>query len=290
MAEKYYGTVEAGGTKFIVAVADEKQKIVDQARVKTEDPESTINNCLDFFRKYALKSVAIGTFGPIDIDKHSETYGFIKNTPKDGWSNFDLKGAFERGLNVPVAITTDVNASAYGEFIARGKKLDKSLLYITIGTGIGGGLMQGDKFIGLNNHPEMGHMVARKHPDDKFVGGCIFHKDACFEGLAAGPTLKGRTGIPGEDLPRDHETFKFIRYYVAQLLFDIYLTARPDVMIVGGSVLTEDDMPEVRDDFALFMNGYFDGLNLDEMIVRPAVENNGSAVLGCIEMAKKIAK
>lgn len=290
MAEKLYGSIEAGGTKFIVAVAGEDDQVIAQERVKTEDPQTTVANCVKFFKQYDLAGLGIGTFGPIDINPNSPTFGYIKKTPKPGWSNFDLQGEFERQLQVPVKMTTDVNASVYGEYIARGRRNDQTLFYVTIGTGIGGGMLQAGKFIGLNNHPELGHMTARKHPDDDYAGGCPFHGDRCFEGLAAGPTLEGRTGIAGEKLPRDHQVFKFIRYYVAQLLFDVYLTTRADVLIVGGSVLNEADMPEVRRDFAELMNGYLDVPDLEQLIVRPAVADNGSATLGDFELAKLAAK
>ena len=184
-------------------------------------------------------------------------------------------------------MTTDVNASAYGEYIARGKDNDKTYYYITIGTGIGAGIVQGGKFVGLNNHPEIGHMFIRTYPGDDYAGNCPFHGNKCAEGMAAGPTLKGRTGIAGEDLPRDNTVFTYLNYYVAQVLYNSYMAMRPDVMVVGGSVLNEDDLKQVRKYFDEFNNNYVATPNLDELIVRPAVADNGSATLGDFELAKQ---
>lgn len=288
MAEEFLlGSIEAGGTKFILAVADTEGNIKAQKRIPTEDPETTIKNTIEFFKQYPIKALGIGTFGPIDIDKNSKTYGYILSTPKPGWSNFDLKGSLERGLDVPAYITTDVNSSAYGEYIARGKDNNKTIVYITIGTGVGGGIIQNGHFIGKNAHPEMGHMIVQRHPKDTYEGYCLFHGSACVEGMAAGPTLKARTGIAGEDLARDNEVFDFVAYYVAQMLYNVYMSTRADVMVVGGSVLNEDDLKRVRKYFKEFNHDYVETPDVDKLIVRPAVENNGSATLGNFALAKK---
>lgn len=291
MNKKYIGSIEAGGTKFIVAVADtESGEIVARDRISTEDPKKTLAECAEFFKQNPVSALGIGTFGPIDINRHSPTYGYILDTPKAGWSNTDVKGYFEKELNIPVALTTDVNASCYGEYIARGKDDDKTYFYVTIGTGVGAGVVQSGKFVGLNNHPEMGHMLITPYPGDDYEGGCPFHGNKCVEGMAAGPTLLGRTGIPGEKLGRDNKVFTYVAYYAAQLLYNAYMALRPDVMIVGGSVLNEKDLVKVREYFNDFNNNYVAIPDLDELIVTPAVENNGSATLGDFEMAKALLK
>ena len=285
---KFLGSIEAGGTKFILAVKDtETGKIVAKKRVPTTNAKETLQKSLDFFKEHPVDALGIGTFGPIDINQKSRTFGYILDTPKRGWSGTNFKGFFEDNLHIPVVMTTDVNASAYGEYIARGKDNDKTYYYITIGTGIGAGIVQGSKFVGLNNHPEIGHMFIRTYPGDDYAGNCPFHGNKCAEGMAAGPTLKGRTGIAGEDLARDNKVFTYLNYYVAQVLYNSYMAMRPDVMVVGGSVLNEDDLKQVRKYFDEFNNNYVATPDLDELIVRPAVADNGSATLGDFELAKQ---
>lgn len=287
--KKYVGSIEAGGTKFIVAVQDvESGETIAQDRISTEDPKKTLEQSAAFFKKNPINSLGIGTFGPIDINENSKTFGYILDTPKRGWSGTNVKGYFEKELGIPVVMTTDVNASCYGEYIARGKDDTKSYFYVTIGTGVGAGIVQAGKFVGLNNHPEMGHMLVKRYPGDDYKGNCPFHGANCVEGMAAGPSLEGRTGIPGEKLSRDNEVFTYVAYYVAQMLYNVYMASRPDVMIVGGSVLNEDDLVKVRKFFDEFNNNYVATPDLNDLIVTPAVANNGSATLGDFELAKDL--
>lgn len=287
--KKYVGSIEAGGTKFIVATAEaDSGKIIAKDRISTEDPKKTLEESVKFFKEHPVDALGIGTFGPIDINPNSRTYGYILDTPKPGWSGTNFKGYFEKELGIPVAMTTDVNASCYGEYIARGKDDTKSYFYVTIGTGVGAGIVQAGKFLGLNNHPEMGHMLINRYPGDDYEGHCPFHGANCVEGMAAGPTLEGRTGTPGENLDRDNKVFTYVSYYVAQLLFNVYMASRPDVMVVGGSVLNEDDLVKVRQYFDEFNNNYVATPDLDKLIVRPAVADNGSATLGDFELAKAL--
>lgn len=287
--KKYVGSIEAGGTKFIVAVQDvESGETIAQDRISTEDPKKTLEESAAFFKKNPVNALGIGTFGPIDINENSKTFGYILDTPKRGWSGTNVKGYFEKELGIPVVMTTDVNASCYGEYIARGKDDTKSYFYVTIGTGVGAGIVQAGEFVGLNNHPEMGHMLIKRYPGDDYEGNCPFHGANCVEGMAAGPSLEGRTGIPGEKLSRDNEVFTYVAYYVAQMLYNVYMAARPDVMIVGGSVLNEDDLIKVRKFFDEFNNNYVATPDLNDLIVTPAVANNGSATLGDFELAKDL--
>ncbi|CCI82361.1 ROK family protein [Lactobacillus hominis] len=288
MTEKtYLGSIEAGGTKFIAAVQDaETGEVVARKRIPTTDSKETLAKTAQFFKEYPVNALGIGTFGPIDINPNSRTFGYILDTPKRGWSGTNVKGYFEKELGVPVAMTTDVNASCYGEYIARGKDDSKTYFYITIGTGVGAGIVQAGKFVGLNNHPEIGHTLVTPYPGDDYEGKCPFHQNKCVEGMAAGPSLEARTGIPGEKLSRDNKVFTYVAYYVAQCLYNAYMTLRPDVMVVGGSVLNEDDLVKVRKFFDQFNNNYVATPDLDELIVTPAVADNGSATLGDFELAR----
>lgn len=285
------GSIEAGGTKFILAVQDvDSKKEVARKRIPTTSAEETLNRCVDFFKENPVDALAIATFGPVDVNQNSDTYGQILDTPKPGWSGADMKGVLERGLGVPVFVTTDVNGSCYGEYVARGRHDDKTYLYVTVGTGVGGGIIQGGHFIGLSAHPEMGHMKIVRYPGDDYKGFCPFHGGDCVEGMAAGPSLEGRTGIRGENLDRNNKAFTYVQYYIAQMLFAVYMTVRPDVMVVGGSVLNEGDLVHVREFFKKLNNGYVKTPDLDQLIVRPAVPHNGSATLGDFELAKGLLK
>ena len=204
---KLYGSLEAGGTKFVFAVGDEKFKSLKNSIPNNYTLQKQLIVTIEFFKRYedGLEGIAISSFGPIDVDPNSETYGFVTSTQKPHWSNIDLLGLIAKEFNVPFYFTTDVNSSAYGETLAR--KGVKSLVYYTIGTGIGAGAIQNGEFIGGLGHTEVGHVYVPLHPNDvanEFNGTCPFHR-GCLEGLAAGPSLEARTGIRGELIEQNSE-------------------------------------------------------------------------------------
>lgn len=285
MNKKLLGSIEAGGTKFVVAVADFECNVKEFTQFPTTTPEETLAKVINFFKRFEMASIGIGSFGPVDVNVESPTYGHVLNTPKVGWAGFDFVGTLKAALNVPMHFTTDVNSSAYGEFTKGSAREANSVVYFTIGTGIGGGSIQDGKFTGGVAHAEMGHSAVIAHPEDKYVGACPFHGNRCFEGLASGPTLEARTGIPGENLPRDHKVFDFICYYAGQIAFNTFVNMAPEKIVFGGSVLQESDMPKVREYFEYFNNGYVATPNLEELIVRPSIENNGSATIGNFGLA-----
>lgn len=187
------GALEAGGTKMVCAIGNEKGEILEQISIPTETPEITVPKLLSFFKGKEIEALGIGCFGPIDVDRTSETYGYITTTPKLAWQNCDIVGAFKRELGVPVGFDTDVNGSALGEYtwgIAKGLH---SCIYITIGTGVGVGVIVDGNLIHGMMHPEGGHVLLNRHPEDTYEGFCPFHKN-CMEGLAAGPAIEGRWG------------------------------------------------------------------------------------------------
>ncbi|QTU83327.1 ROK family protein [Carnobacteriaceae bacterium zg-C25] len=282
-----YGSLEAGGTKFICAVGNESFEVVDKIQFPTTTPDETIAQVIAFFKQFPnLVSVAIGSFGPVDVDTTSKTYGFVMDTPKPNWSNVDLVGPIQRALNVPVFFTTDVNSSAYGEVIAR--KDVTNLVYYTIGTGIGGGAYMNGEFIGGLGHTEMGHTLVRKHETDaSFEGVCPFHK-GCLEGMACGPSLEARTGMRGEHIPLDDAIWDVQAYYIAQAVVQATLLFRPEVVVLGGGVMGQSHMiKRVQEQFKAQFNDYIPLPNIEDYIVVPAVENNGSATLGNFALAKK---
>ena len=235
---KLYGSLEAGGTKFVCAVGNEQFDVVEKAQFPTTTPIETLDKAIEFFSRFDdLAGLAVGSFGPIDIDQNSKTYGYITTTPKPHWANVDIVGVLRRALNVPIYFTTDVNSSAFGEVVARnnaGGRIE-NLVYYTIGTGIGAGAIQRGEFIGGSGHPEMGHYYVAKHPMDvekEFNGVCPFH-NGCLEGLAAGPSLEARTGIRGEKIELNSSVWDIQAYYIAQAAIQATVTFRPDVIVFG---------------------------------------------------------
>ncbi|WP_439327744.1 fructokinase ScrK [Lonepinella sp. BR2357] len=290
---KLYGSLEAGGTKFICAVGDAQFNVVDKVQFPTTTPDETLAQTAAFFQGYAdrLQGIAVGSFGPIDIDKNSPTYGYITTTPKPHWANVDVIGVLKKAVDVPFYFTTDVNSSAFGETLVRQDVT--SLVYYTIGTGIGAGAIQYGEFVGGIAHTEAGHVLVSLHPQDQakdFHGTCPFHKN-CLEGLAAGPSLEARAGIRGECIAQDSEIWDIQAYYIAQAALQATLLYRPQVIVFGGGVMAQQHMLDrVRKQFAELLNDYVPVPDLEQYIVTPAVANNGSATLGNFALAKKVAE
>ncbi|MHC5375306.1 fructokinase ScrK [Enterococcus sp. LJL120] len=283
-----YGSIEAGGTKFVCAVANEELEILERVSFPTTIPEETMGLVIEFFQKYAaeLKGIGIGSFGPIDIHRDSPTYGFITSTPKIPWQNFDFVGGMKKAFSLPIAWTTDVNAAAYGEYVfGKGQGLS-SVVYYTIGTGVGGGALQNGQFVEGFSHPEMGHMMVVPHPDDSFKGSCPFHGN-CLEGMAAGPAVEKRNGKKGQDIPETDPFWDMEAYYIAQCAYNTTLMLSPDVIIFGGGVMKQRHMVEkVHQAFTKLINGYVKTPPLAEYIVTPELEDN-AGTLGCLALAKE---
>lgn len=283
------GSIEAGGTKFVLAVGNENFECVKRVQIPTTSPDETIQKTIAFFKENPVDALGIGSFGPIDINKKHETYGYITSTPKVGWKNVDLLGQLKMALQIPMAFTTDVNASAYGEMMATN---ESSLVYFTIGTGIGGGAVQEGHFIGGVSHAEMGHQLVKRHAQDlDFAGVCPYHQD-CLEGLAAGPSVKARTGIAGEDLPADHPVWDIQAYYIAQAAMNATLTLAPAKIVFGGGVMAKEGMlARVQKEFVKLLNAYVAlPTNVEEYLVLPVIADNGSATEGNFRLAKNELK
>lgn len=282
----YFGGIEAGGTKFVCAVADENQKIIAKVSIPTTTPEETFEQVFHFFDHYSLEAMGIGSFGPIGIDESKENYGFVLATPKKGWANYDFLGTMKKRYDIPFAWTTDVNAAAFGELKQGAAQGKDSCIYLTVGTGIGAGVvLNGEIFQGIA-HPEMGHIRIKRHPQDDYEGTCPYHKD-CLEGLAAGPSLEARTGIKGQDLPKDHPVWDIQAYYIAQALMNYALTLAPEVIILGGGVMNQDHLLQnIRRQFVEQMAGYMETPAPEEYIVRWGMPNE-SGIIGSLLLAKE---
>lgn len=273
------GSIEAGGTKFVCAVGNEDYQVKDQIQIPTTTPEATLSAVVKYFKQFDIAALSIASFGPIEIRKTSPKYGFITTTPKPGWKDTDFLGYMKKEINVPMAWTTDVNGSAYGEYTMSTLFNEKinSLVYYTIGTGVGAGAVIDGHLIGGIGHPEMGHVPLKRHPEDlDFKGVCPYHGD-CLEGLVAGPTFEARLGKKGKDVPLTDKTWDILAYYIAQAAVQSTLILRPNKIVFGGGVTNATLLEKVRKEFDKLLNGYVTVPDLDQYITMPQVKNNGSA-------------
>ncbi|MBO1304691.1 ROK family protein [Enterococcus sp. 669A] len=283
-----YGAIEAGGTKFVCAIGTSELEILERESFPTTTPVETMALVVEFFKKHQaqLESIGVGSFGPIDIHRDSKTYGYITSTPKLAWQNFDFIGSLKQHFELPIAWTTDVNAACFGEYVAGNGKGLSSVVYYTIGTGIGGGALQEGKFVEGFSHPEMGHMLVRNHPADDFTGSCPFHGN-CLEGMAAGPAIEQRLGRKGQTLAEDDPFWEIEAEYIAQCAYNTTLMLSPDVIIFGGGVMKQQHlMMKVHQAFERLMKSYVKTPQLSEYIVTPALEDNAGTI-GCLALARE---
>lgn len=279
-----YGAIEAGGTKFVCAVSDKQLEIKERVSIPTTTPEETLEQVFDFFDQYTLASIGIGSFGPIDVNEKSATYGYVTSTPKTAWKNFDFLGAVKQRYGIPVAWTTDVNAAAYGELKKGSAQGTESCLYLTVGTGIGGGAVVDGKALSGFGHPEMGHLLVSMHPDDNFDGVCPYHGN-CLEGVAAGPAIEKRYGKKGHELAEDKKVWEIEAFYLAQALVNYTLILSPEKIILGGGVMKQTQLLSmIKEQFTQLMAGYVATPSIDEYIVTPELEDN-AGITGCLLMA-----
>ena len=276
------GGLEVGGTKMVCAVTDEYGKVLDRGVFPTTVPKQNIPEMVEYFRQFELQALGIGSFGPLDLRKGSANYGAITRTPKPGWDYVNFYQEFKQALGIPVGIDTDVNAAILGEVCFGAAQGLESAIYITVGTGIGvGAYINGGLVHGLS-HPEAGHLLLVKHPQDSYEGCCRFH-GACFEGLASGPALQKRWGRPAAELYDRPQVWELESYYIAQAITDYILIYAPQKIVLWGGVIHKPGLLDmVREQVQQNINGYVElGENY---IVEPALGENpgiiGAAQLG----------
>jgi len=279
-----YGAIEAGGTKFVCAIGSNPEDL-ELYEFPTTAPQQTIDRAAAFFRGRPLAAIGIGSFGPIDPDPRSPTFGYITSTPKTAWRQFDFAGAIRKALNVNVAFETDVNAAAFGEYRWGAARGLHTFLYLTVGTGIGGGGMANGNLLHGKMHPEMGHIrVPIDASVDRFPGCCPYHGD-CLEGLASGPAITGRWGAQGRDLPSDHPAWNLEAQYLALGLVNWICTLSPQRIVLGGGVMRRQELfPLIRSKVSTLLGGY-----LDPPEIVPPELGSRAGVLGAIALAEKVA-
>ena len=279
--------IEAGGTKFVCAVSDLDLNIIERISIPTTVPEETMEAVRDFFKQYEVEAFGIGSFGPIDVNEQSPTYGYITSTPKPSWGNYDFVGFIKEAFGKPVYWTTDVNAAAYGEYQLGAAQGTDSSIYLTVGTGIGGGaIVNGAVHNGLN-HPEMGHILLKRHPEDSFQGSCPYHQD-CLEGLASGTAIGNRVAVKASELSADDPAWQYASYYIAQALMNYSLVLAPERIILGGGVMKQAQMLGlIQDQLVELLNGYLNLPKMEDYIQLPKLGDN-AGVVGCLLLAKEL--
>ena len=291
-----FGSIEGGGTKFVCCVASGPDDIRDELRYPTTTPDETIGRAIDFFEGQEQKhgkiaALGIGSFGPIDLEPGSLKYGYVTSTPKPGWKDTDFVGRMRERFNVPIGWDTDVNAAALGEHVWGAAKRLNTFIYMTVGTGVGGGgMIRGRLMHGLV-HPEMGHIALPHDREvDPYPGRCPFHGD-CLEGMAAGPAIAERWGKPGKELPPDHDAWVLEAEYMALGLRSFVCTLSPRRIILGGGVMkTPGLVPRIRWRLLELLAGYVQHPaivdDIDNYVVPPALGEQ-AGMLGGIALAQR---
>ena len=290
---KLYGALEAGGTKMVCAIGDENGNILERVSIPTRTPAETMGPMLDFFRGKGICALGIGCFGPVDLNKKSPTYGYITSTPKLAWQNYPIVAEFEKALAVPVGFDTDVNAAALGEATWGCTKDVENSIYITVGTGVGVGvIINGKPYHGMI-HPEGGHILLSRHPEDPMVGsGCPFHEN-CLEGLAAGPSLEKRWGVKGAELSGRKEVWELEAYYIGQAIADYILLLSPERIVLGGGVTHQESLLAlVRQEAVKQLAGYIraEALIHPETYIVGVSLNDNQGVMGAVKLAMDAEK
>jgi fructokinase len=285
MSEQLYGLVEAGGTKFILGVAAGKDDIRAVTRIATTTPARTIAAMCDWFgRQGVLHAFGVASFGPLDLDPASASWGHITATTKPHWSNTDIAGPLKAAFGRPVAIDTDVNGAALAEYLWGVAQGQKSMLYFTVGTGIGGGAVVDGRILHGLSHPEMGHIRLPRHTDDMyFPGVCPFHGD-CLEGLASGPAIIARWGASLSELPAEHPAHDIIAWYLAQMVMTMQAIFEPGRIVLGGGVMaTPGLLDRIRAHAVQGGSAYFKS-DAAAILALPGLGNN-AGLLGALALA-----
>jgi fructokinase len=281
------GAIEAGGTKFVCGIGTGPEDLTT-VQIATTSPEATTAAAIEFLQKESggrLDAVGIASFGPVDLRCDSPTYGYITSTPKAGWRDFDLAGTVRRALGVPVGFDTDVNGAALGEARWGAAQGLSDFVYLTVGTGIGGGALVADRVLHGLMHPEMGHIrVPHDRTEDPFPGCCPFHGD-CLEGLASGPAMQARWGLPARELPPDHPAWYLEAHYLALGLATWTCSLSPKRFVLGGGVMEQEQLfPMIEQELRCLLNGY---IQLPELYVMPAALGARAGVLGALVLAMR---
>lgn len=268
------GALEAGGTKMVLGVFDEEGHLLEDTKLPTRDPAQTMPEIISFFQEKGIEKLGVGTFGPVDLRKTSPDYGTITATPKLDWRNYPLLSTLVEALQVPCAIDTDVNAAVLAEARLGAARGCENAVYVTVGTGVGAGVLVGGKPVHGLMHPEVGHMLLKPHPLDPLPRGICPYHEGCLEGLASGPAIAKRAGTGAENLRDDDPAFTLETEYLAQMCVNLIMTLSPEKIVIGGGVLGKDFLLErVRKETVRLLGGYIQApeitARIDSYVVLP---------------------
>jgi fructokinase len=297
LRQALYGAIEAGGTKFVCALGDDSGRLLQQARIATREPQSTFADVFAFFRSAQstwgeISGFGLAAFGPLELNRSSPQYGHALQTPKAGWSNFDLRGVLAREFGKPVGFDTDVNAAGLAELRWGGFTPETDLVYVTVGTGIGAAVIhKGAPIVGLT-HAEIGHVYLRRHEADRhYPGICRFHGD-CLEGLASGPAIVARIGRSLEEASADDPIWEIEADYLGQLCALLVNTVAPHRILLGGGVMQQHRLfRAIRARMRHWLGGYCQRPEVmsDEYVGAPKLGTR-AGVMGALSLAIDAAK
>ncbi|HEY1725886.1 MAG TPA: ROK family protein [Steroidobacteraceae bacterium] len=298
MSTATYAGVEMGGTKCICILGTGPDDIREQEIVQTGDPASTLSSIADVLERWSvatgdLEAIGVASFGPLDLRRDSRTYGRIGATPKERWKDVDLAGFFNKRFGVPVGFTTDVIGAALAEGRWGGAQRLTDFAYVTVGTGVGVGMVvAGSPVLGCH-HPELGHVRVVRAAGDHWPGNCRFHGD-CVEGLASGPAIEARSGGLAMHLPPDSRIWDTVAHALAQLAHILVVSVAPQRILMGGGVLNAQPhlFPRIRAYLRASLNGYLDipevTSGLDGYLVPPGLGTRAGP-LGALALAADTA-
>lgn len=287
--EMRLGALEAGGTKMVLAIGTPEGKILEQESMPTTAPEDVVPKMVAWFAERDIKALGVGAFGPTGVNPKAANYGFVLKTPKLGWSGYDFRGELQRGIGVPVGYDTDVNVACLGEVTFGASKDLSSVVYLTVGTGIGAGVYLDGNLLHGMLHPEAGHILVVPNAKDPAGSNCPFHA-SCLEGRASGPAIQMRWGKPAVELADNPDVWEVEADYLAQALTNYVLTYSPQRIILGGGVMHQEMLfPLIRTKVVEYLNGYINTPEIEDMdtYITPNSLDDKQGILGCIELARR---
>ena len=289
------GALEASRAKMVCSIGNEQGNIMQRASFDTATPEVTVPRVVEFIAKFGVSALGVGSFGPLDLNPSSPTYGSITNTPREAWRGYPLLAQLREQLGVPTAIDTDVNTSALAEHVLGAGRGLQSLVYVTVGAGIGGGIVAEGNIVHGMVHPELGHMILVPQEGDTMPDGiCAFHRH-CLEGMASGPAIQRRWGLSPRLMMPDHPAWELEAEYLAQMCVNVILMLSPQVIVLGGGVMQQAHLfPRIREKTLALLGGYVASdrvteEGIDSYIVPPALGVN-SGVAGALLLGARALK
>lgn len=295
MSAQLFGCIEAGGTKFVLGVMRDHQTVLEETRIPTTAPAETLRACVEFFkdatrRNGRLNAVGIASFGPLGVRPHERGWGTIIRSPKTAWSGTDIVTPFKSAFNCPIGLDTDVNAAVLAESLWGSAQRKDVATYVTVGTGIGGGVLINGKIVHGTRHPEMGHMIPRRHPaDGDFAGVCRFHND-CLEGLASGPAIQRRWGATLSELGHNHPAQRIIAFYLAQLVVAQRALLAPQRIVFGGGVMASPGLlSRIRTEATLLERRFFSEEAASDLVVTSELGAR-TGLLGALALAQTASR